>query len=310
MTDAGFWYTPKGMTQENQIIPLSSATCRIELWSLGARLNAVSWGGHRDLVASSANVEEARGAKLNHGSVVGPVANRIAGATFDLEGRTYRFEPNEGSDTLCHSGDRSLRDRIWEVEAADEHNVGFVARVADMEDGFPGNREFRARYTVRENGFDLRLSARTDAPTLVNMALHPYWTINEEGRAGQSLMVAADAYLPIDDLKIPTGEIASVDGTIFDLRRIGEPSTEIDHNFCLQPQPEGAPSARVEATNGLVLDISTDAPGLQVFTGKPIGIAIEPQHWPDAMHHAEFPSIRLDPGKEYTQMTRYRFSKV
>lgn len=299
------------MTSDMKTLTLSAGASRIEIWTIGARLNAVSWGGFDGLVDGSATVEEARGPKLNHGCVVGPVANRIAGSRFDLDGRTYRFPPNEGESTLCHSGDASLRDRIWTVTAASDVSAVLTAEVGHMEDGFPGNRVFEAEYRASDHGFDLRLSAETDAPTLVNLALHPYWTLDGRGRAGQSLTVAADRYLPIDDLKIPTGDIASVDGSIFDLRRIGVPSTEIDHNFCLsQERAADAPAARLVAERGLALDILTDAPGMQVFTGKEIGIALEPQHWPDAPHHPNFPSIRLEPGARYEQTTLYRFSKV
>ena len=123
--------------------------------------------------------------------------------------------------------------------------------------------------------------------------------------------MAADRYLPIDALKIPTGEIAPVEDSIFDLRRISVPSTGIDHNFCLsQERAADAPAARLVAERGIALDILTDAPGMQVFTGKEIGIALEPQHWPDAPHHPNFPSIRLDPGVRYEQTTLYRFSTV
>lgn len=298
------------MKNGNQIITLSAGATRIEIWTIGARLNAVTWNGYEALVDGSRSAEEATGAKLNHGCVVGPVANRIAGSRFDLDGKTYSFPPNEGDSTLCHSGDTSLRDRDWKLTSASDVSAVLTAEVDHMQDGFPGNRTFEAEYRVSDDGFDLRLSAETDASTLVNLALHPYWTLDGRGRAGQSLSVAADHYLPIDALKIPTGEISPVDGSIFDLRRIAVPSTEIDHNFCLSNRPADASAARLEAERGLALDILTDAPGLQVFTGKDIGIALEPQHWPDAPHHPAFASIRLDPGERYTQTTLYRFSKI
>lgn len=294
-----------------QKINLAVGATEIEVWTIGARLNAVSWGGFDGLVDGSESINEALGPKLNHGCVVGPVANRIAGSRFKLDGKTYSFPPNEGGATLCHSGNASLRDRTWTVTELGDHSVVLTAEVGDMEDGFPGNRVFEADYRVSDYGFDLRLSAETDAPTLVNLALHPYWTLDGRGREGQSLFVDAGSYLPVDALKIPTGEISPVAGTIFDLRTRAVPSTEIDHNYCLSPQrPVDAPAARLVADRGVALDILTDAPGLQVFTGKPVGIALEPQHWPDAPHHPAFPSIRLEPGVRYEQTTLYRFSRV
>lgn len=297
------------MTLKNEIITLSAGTSRIEIWTIGARLNGVSWNGIDGLVDGSATELEAVGSKLNHGSVMGPVANRVAGSSISLEGRTLLFTPNEGDDTLLHSGDKSLRDRIWCVEEHDDRSVRLAAEVADMEDDFPGNRRFEALYTVREYGFELELSASTDAPTLVNLALHPYWQLDAGGRNGLQLGVNAECYLPVDGKKIPTGKIEPVAGTIFDLRETAVPSTEIDHNFCLTPATDIAPSATLQSDR-LRLDIRTDAPGFQVFTGKSFGIALEPQHWPDAPHHEAFPSIRLDPGQRYAQFTSYKFSPV
>lgn len=291
---------------QTNIITLTAGTMAIELWPIGARLNAVSWNGFENMVNGSTTSEEARGAKLNHGSVVGPVANRIAGARFELDGTEYRFPPNEGADTIVHSGDTSLRDRVWEVDAADGQMARFATDVPDMADGFPGNRRFEATYTVMEDGFDLTLSAKTDRATLVNLALHPYWTLDAGGRDGLRLMVNADRYLPIDQKKIPVGPPADVSGTLFDLRQAKVPSTEIDHNYCLNT---GGTSCALNSDR-VVLDIATDAPGLQVFTGKEIGIAIEPQHWPDTPNRPDFPSIRLEPGATYSQTSRYRFSNA
>lgn len=295
------------MTAQNQIFSLGSGHTQINVWSLGARLNDVSWNGFEGLCDGSTTIDEAVGPKLNHGSVIGPVANRIAGASFQLEDHSYSFPPNEGDDTLLHSGDRSLRDRTWDIVATDVATAVLATEVADMEDGFSGNRRFEAAYAVHADGFDLRLSATTDAPTLVNLALHPYWRLDAGSRNGLRLGVNADCYLPIDSKKIPTGEILPVDGTIFDLRTARIPSTEIDHNFCLSPDSE---SSACLVSDRMQLDIHSDAPGLQVYAGSEIGIALEPQHWPDAPHHGNFPSIRLDPGETYTQMTRYRLKAL
>ncbi len=298
------------MEKELNAIALHAGATRIEIWTLGARLNAVSWNGHENLVNGSVTLEDALGAKMNHGCVVGPVANRIAGSSFVLNGQTYSFPPNEPDNILCHSGDRSLRDTVWSVASVSDRSAILVAEVADMQDGFPGNRRFEADYRVNENGFDLRLSCETDAPTLVNLALHPYWTLAGKGRAGQTLSIAADTYLPVHPNRIPTGEIAPVEGTIFDLRKAAAPDTRTDHNYCLSPRAADEAAARLLADTGIALEILTDAPGIQVYAGKEIGIAIEPQHWPDAPHHDAFPSIRLDPGKRYEQTTLYRFSKA
>ncbi|NND19135.1 MAG: galactose mutarotase [Silicimonas sp.] len=297
------------MTADNRIITLAKGPMRLDVWTIGARLNDVAWGAFEGLVNGSASADEAMGPKLNHGSVVGPVANRIAGASFDLEGRRYSFPANEGHSTLLHSGTRSLRDRVWDVSMADEASARLVTEVPDMADGFPGNRTFEAEYSLVQDGFDVVFRAVTDKTTLVNMALHPYWRLDAGGRDGLRLKVNARRYLPVDTDKIPTGEIAGVASTIFDLGTSRTPSDEIDHNFCLDPSDEDTPSATL-MSDKIALDIWTDAPGMQVFTGKSIGIALEPQHWPDAPHHPAFPSIRLEPGETYRQTSRYRFREL
>jgi aldose 1-epimerase len=138
------------------------------------------------------------------------------------------------------------------------------------------------------------------------MALHPYWTLDADGRAGLRLRVDADRYTALNDHKIPTGALARVEGTIFDLRALASPSAQIDHNFCLN---SGDPAISLQGKD-VQLDISTDAPGVQIYSGKDIGIAIEPQHWPDAMHHPHFPSILLTPGETYQQTSTYQFSRA
>ena len=296
------------MSTENEIIALSAGSMQIDVWTIGARLNAVSWNGIDGMVDGAETPEDAIGPKLNHGCVVGPVANRIAGSEFEIDGTTHSFEPNEGTETFLHSGAKSLRDFVWTVASRADTSARLIAEVADMADGFPGNRQFTAEYSVLEDGFDLTFAATTDAPTFVNIALHPFWSLDLPGRDGLKLGIRADSYTPVDQAKIPTGEIAPVDETQFDLRTPAIPSTSIDHNYCLDGDIT-QPAATV-ISDAARMDIYTDAPGLQVFTGRDFGIALEPQHWPDAPHHDNFPTIRLDPGQTYTQTSRYRFTAL
>ena len=218
------------MSTQNEIIALRAGSMQIDVWTIGARLNAVSWNGIDGMVDGAETPDDARGPKLNHGCVVGPVANRIAGSQFEIDGTTYSFEPNEGTETFLHSGAKSLRDFVWTVASRTENSARLVAEVADMADGFPGNRRFKADYSVVDDGFDLTFSATTDAPTFVNMALHPFWSLDLPGRDGLKLGIRADSYTPVDQAKIPTGEVAPIDATQFDLRTAAIPSTSIDHN--------------------------------------------------------------------------------
>ena len=292
---------------ENTILTLTAGRTEIEVWTLGARLNAATWDGEANLLDGAATEEEARTTKLNHGSVCGPVANRIAGGAAMIDGQTYPFERNENGKTLLHSGTKSTRDAQWSVTDQSETRATLTLDIAHLEDDFPGNRTITATYSVTDQGFDLTFTATSDATTCMNLALHPYWTLGTD-RDGLRLQVNAGTYLPVDADTIPTGEQADVTGTDFDLRSLAAPSPKIDHNYCF-PNDGQMRAHAILASDRLRLDLDSTAPGLQVFTGKPFGIALEPQHWPDAPHHDTFPSILLRPGETYTQATRYRFSR-
>lgn len=292
------------------VITLSSDVLKVELWPLGARLNGVWFDGIGNLVDGASNREEALGPKKYNGAVVGPVANRIAGASAKIGGRAFEFERNERAQTTLHSGASGVHAQDWTVAEKGADAVTFELALADGHGGFPGNRTLRARYSLHNDQLHVDFTATTDALTWINLALHPYWRFGRDGRDGVCLSVDADTYLPVDALQIPTGERAAVSGTRFDLRKLAVPSTEIDHNFCLNTAPEPLATVRIEGDLGVGMELVTTAPGLQVYSGKPIGIALEPQHWPDAMHHADFPSIELGPGDRYSQGTTYRFSRL
>ncbi len=286
----------------NEAIQLEDGDLAVEIWPLGARLNGVWFQGSGNLVLGSGNREEALTDKKYNGAVVGPVANRIAGGTAEIEGVVCEFEKNESERTTLHSGSTGVHARDWKVGYRDEAHLILTLDLEDGEGGFPGKRGLVADYRLRDHSLIVSFEAGTNAPTWINLALHPYWSLGET-RDALSLQVTADRYTPVDDLKIPTGELASVTGTIFDIRKPQNPSSDIDHNFILS----GSQPAVTLSSKRLRLDIETDAPGIQIYTGKEGGIAIEPQHFPDAMHHAAFPSIELRPGETYRQISTYRF---
>lgn len=291
-----------------EIIKLSNGDVDIELWSVGARLNRVKAFGQTGLVASAEDDEEAKGAKRNFGAVVGVVANRLARSEASILNETYQLESGPAGIPVCHCGDQGVNVRDWSVTEQSDNHLKFTLSLPHLEDGLPGNRVLSATYRLSEAGFDLDFMATTDAPTIVNLALHPYWTLAGSGRAGQQIKVNATGYLPVDGDKIPLGYVEGVVG-IFDLRRLTTPSDQIDHNYDLTARAETGPAATL-ASERVQLDIETDAPGLQIYTGSEVGIAVEPQHWPDAPHHDNFPSILLRPGETYTQSSSYRFSRL
>ncbi|APE43700.1 hypothetical protein BOO69_09950 [Sulfitobacter alexandrii] len=261
------------------------------------------------------------------GAVVGPVANRITDGRLVLAGETHQMPRNEGTNTL-HSGPDGLHARHWNVLAQDEARLHLGLTLPDGACGLPGTREISAAYTLDGDALTVILQARTDRLTAMNLAHHPYWTLDTAADVStHRLRVAADHLLPVDASGLPTGEIRPVAETAHDFRaaRPVPGDAPLDLNFCLSDTP--APQPRTVATltggDGVTLEIETDAPGLQVYNGaflpdrpgavsggrglRPFhAMALEPQFWPDAPTHDHFPSILLRPEDTWRQTTRYR----
>jgi aldose 1-epimerase len=275
-------------------------------------------------------------------SVMGRVANRIAGASFTLDGKDYTLYANDGPNTL-HGGRIGFNKVNWTAEipasgkdAAPAVKLTYVSK--DGEEGFPGTLTVSLSYTLTDqNVLRLEYSATTDKPTPVNLTNHAYF--NLAGGKGDSknylVTVNADFYTMADAALLPTGEIASVKGTPFDFTQpvaLGARAEQLgtaqhyDASFVLNRPQEAKGgfsfAARVsEPTTGRIVEVWTDQPGLQIYTsqlgatqpggrgGRGAGfITLETQHFPDAVHHANFPSIILRPGVTFTSETEYRFS--
>lgn len=262
------------------------------------------------------------------GAIVGPVANRIGGACATVAGRSHRLPANDGSNTL-HGGDDGLHAAVWRLREAGRDFVSLECWLADGAGGLPGNRTITVTYRVAPGVLDLEITARTDAPTLMNPAPHPYWNLDgTPDIAGHHLRIAAEHYLPTTAARLPTGERRPVDGTPFDLRagRRLAPPEGFDHNFCLSDAARPLrPVAWLTGLSGLRMAVETTAAGLQVFDGAGFssapfaglggiayaphaGLALEPQFWPDAPNHPAFPSIVLGAGQTFRQHSRFTFA--
>ncbi len=262
------------------------------------------------------------------GALVGPVANRIGGAQALVAGRPCRFAANEGAN-LLHSGATGLHAQTWEIVAAQADALRLRLRLPDGLGGFPGNRTIEARYALAGASLTLELSATSDAPTLMNIANHSYWTLDGgPDIRGHFLQVAAARYTPVDAALLPTGAALPVAG-VFDLRagRELDLSEGYDHNFCLADAPGPLRfAAELRGRKGVRMVLETTEPGLQVYDGRGLatapypghagqpygahaGIALEAQRWPDAPAHPGFPSIALAAGDRYSQLTRWSFAR-
>jgi len=274
------------------------------------------------------------------GATVGRYANRIAKGKFTLEGKTYTLATNNDENHL-HGGIQGFDKQLWNAETVqtdDAVGVRFTYLSKDGEEGYPGNLQVTALYTLTDdNEFKVAFSATTDKPTVVNLAHHTYWNLAGPAAGdvlGHELMLAADKYTPVDEGLIPTGELKPVKDTPMDFTtptaigaRIDQVEGGYDHNFVLRGDyGKGVRLAAraVEPKSGRVMEIYTDQPGIQFYSGnfldgtvtgkggvaykKHYGFCLETQHYPDSPNKPDFPTVVLRPGETYTHTMIHKFS--
>jgi aldose 1-epimerase len=286
--------------------------------------------------------------KPHFGEIVGRVCNRIAGASFELDGETFQLPRNDGAN--CLHGGRGFGTRLWEIETARPHDEALDGPAltlryvsADGEEGFPGRLELRVTYSLAAGGrWQVDYEARTDRATHVNLTQHAYFNLAGAG-AGSALdhllTIPASRHHTGDAGLIPTGT-AEVGGSPFDFRhaqpigaRIGEPHPQLlvaggyDHHYLLDAAADGAPrlAARLEdPASGRTMELHTTEPGVQFYSGNfldgslrghggvPIernaALCLEPQHSPDSPHHPEWPTTVLRPGEVFRSRSVYVFT--
>ena len=353
ITKAGFGKTPEGQSVE--IYTLRN--------SKGAEARIITYGGivqsltmpdkngkFADIVLGFDNLDGYTSAAYlkgcpYFGALIGRYGNRIGGAKFPLEGQTYTLAGNNHGNSL-HGGLKGFDKVVWTVVKADVGPDGprlvlnYLSK--DGEEGFPGNLNVTATYTLTDdNALKLSYTATTDKPTVVNLTHHSYFNLNGQGNGDildLLVYINSNQTTPVDDGLITTGEFADVTGTPFNFRtptaigaHINDPNTILqygpgyDHNWVInKPLGQFGLMARVtDPISGRVLEVWSDEPGLQFYAGnfldgsitgkagkvyqKRTGFCMEPQHYPDSPNKPGFPSTELKPGQTYHNVIEYKF---
>ncbi len=291
----------------------------------------------------------------DYGSTVGRYANRIKDAKITVAGTDYRLRANDNGNSLHGGGNTGWVNQVYDIRERTDSSVTFALVAPDGENGFPGTVSATAKYTVKsDNTLDIVFEATTDKETVINMTNHSYFNLNgDPSREGvdEVMYINADTYTPSDARYIPTGEIASVEGTPMDFRQahvIGETisdttfeqirnATGYDHNWRLNTYKDGkGDDTQVAASlyspkTGILMEVFTNEPGMQVYTGnfqgtgiackhgvkypKHVSVCFESQKYPDSptkyaakTEGWEYSNPYLKPGEKYYSHLAYRFS--
>jgi aldose 1-epimerase len=299
-------------------------------------------GNVEDVIFGFDNLEDYEKDNSFQGAIVGRYGNRIAAGKFSLDGKDYQLSVNSGENHL-HGGFKGFYKAVWKSEQLKPHSLRLELESPDGDEGYPGNIKVIVTYTISPNNeLLIEYSGTTDAPTILNPTNHCYFNLTgnpENSILDHELTIDADKFTPVDNKLIPTGELQDVTGTPMDFRtpavignKIGEKFEQLDlgygfdHNWVLNNYSKEVRivASLYEPESGRKMDILTDQPGLQFYSGNFLdgtmkgkggksyayrtALCLETQAFPDTPNKPEFPSVVLRPGEAYTHTAIYRFS--
>ena len=324
------------------------------LTNFGARIVSIMVpdrrGTLRDVVLGYDNI--AQYADYQHfgsdfGAAIGRYANRINQGRIVVDGKTVQLPRNNYGHCL-HGGFTGWQYQVYDGKQLNDSTVEMSLVSPDGDNGFPSTVRATVRYTLTaDNAIDIRYEATTDKKTVINMTNHSYFNLNgnpSQHCENQLLYINADRYTPADTTYMPTGQMLKVAGTPMDFLKPTPLSKNInnqhfamtrnahgfDHNWCLNTWHNGQPDESTVAASlyspktGIMLQVFTNEPGIQVYTGnfldasfagkhgyrypKHSAVCMETQHYPDSPNHPEWPNVWLETGKKYSSHCVYKFS--
>ncbi|MBQ4913801.1 galactose mutarotase [Maribacter sp. MMG018] len=299
-------------------------------------------GNYEDIVLGYPDIDGYLSAKEKYfGALIGRYGNRIGKGKFTLEGKEYVLNTNNGENHL-HGGDIGYDAVVWNAVQPDGQTLVLTYVSAHMEEGYPGNLEIKVRYRLTDNN-ELKIEywATTDQTTVVNLTHHSFFNLKGAGKGeitDHLLQINSNYYTPVDKGLIPTGIIASVEHSPMDFKKLTLIGKRIeddfeqlkfglgyDHNWVLNGnKPLNWAAKVVEPVSGRVMEVYTNEPGLQFYSGNFLdgtiigkanraykyrsAFCLETQHFPDSPNNPHFPSTILNPGEEYYSVCIYKFS--
>jgi aldose 1-epimerase len=344
MTVETFGVLPDG--SEARVVTIGRAPgIELQVLDLGATVHQLRVtcgdGVRRNIVLGHPTPGEYLDSTAYLGGTIGRYANRIGAGRFELDGSTVTVGTHDRGNHL-HGGPDGFDRRTWSIERHDDTSVELGLTSPDGDQGFPGELQATVSFTIVGDRVDIAMRATTSAPTVVNLTNHAYFNLAGEGSGtvdAHELRVDAGEYTPVDATGIPLGAHEDVAGTPFDLRvgtslgaiaRSDHPqvaaASGIDHNLVLGGTGMRA-VAQLDCQHTLTrLELATDQPGLQVYTGNFLdgtrrstsgallrqgdGVALEPQLFPDSPNHPEWPSAVLRPGDTYLSRISWTVSNL
>lgn len=338
-----FGFMPDGTQVEELTLRDGGLTCKIITYGGAVRaLTVPDRDGNPVDVALGFDTLEAYMAQDKYmGALVGRYANRIGGARFSLNGKEYPLAANDGPNSL-HGGTLGFDKRVWTVEGLTDNSVTLSLTSPDMQEGYPGTLEVRAAYALGNGALRIDYWARSDKDTVCNLTNHTYFNLSGHGSGsveGQYIRLDAARYTPAAPGSIPTGEIAPVEGTPMDLRRLQPIGEHIDDEFDQLKMAGGYDHNWVvdgwdgalrpfgtawSPDTGIAMTASSTLPGVQFYAGNFLtgcpagkggaaygsrhGFCLETQFFPDSPNKPGFPPCVLRAGEEYRSVTVYGFA--
>ncbi|MBP1613645.1 MAG: galactose-1-epimerase [Bacteroidetes bacterium] len=300
-------------------------------------------GAMKDVVLGFDSIADYINVPSDFGASIGRYANRIKDGKIVIDGKTIQLPQNNFGHCL-HGGPKGWQYQVYEAKPVNGTTLELVRKSPDGDENFPGNVTAKVTYTLTDdNAIDIKYEATTDKKTVINMTNHSYFNLSGDAQqpiTDNLLYVNADKFTPVDSTFMTTGEIVPVAETPMDFttpKTIGKDIDKYDykqlkngngydHNWVLNTAGDIKQVAAklTSPTSGITLEVYTDEPGIQVYTGnflngtvkgkkgivykQRVAVCLESQHYPDSPNKPEWPSVILEPGQTYHSHCIFKFN--